>query len=1151
MGLNDGRRDGASTSTAAPTARAPKGTPGGNGSSNMSLTAVRKKESKRVRTKESATVSMLTKLLDDDGTAGSRKQKQAKRRRMSQQQQQSASKGGRSANINDPGGSRAAGIPSFRSANSGSKTNQNASNKHGKHTSVPGRSTGIGNNTGRPTSSASAGAWSDIVSNASTGSLLNSSGNPFASTSCVGIQAQNMKSKTQASAAAAAERAKSLSLARKRAAVMAKNSSKRRQQQAKNQLSQPSNTANCALGTSAIAVASTSKGASGERPRQLQSSTKKTRPKATTDLSMATSISSERTPKFGPTDTSTGVASAKPNRSNMDAPTNVGIVNLGLQPTSLMSKKKRPTRPAMMSGNVTSSAVSFALESNFDDASSNTLTTGESSTVDVDDIVGPLSTSIAAGPGGIGSSSVGDERSASHFTSYAENNGAINIAAAAAPYVSTDILATESNPAKRTFDHRSYKSTSYQSAATNDTAGVTTKRRKATNNDNFVKLNLRNSAGSCRGARNKKGKRGGSRYGGRGSNGRGGSSYNSQKPYSVGNGSDDENDSDNDWKSRRREKSGVRLVQNSSAGIDPLDDYLDGTYKVGQKKQNSDGKSSSASKESAESTSSANAKMTADEEQASKTKARADQIPRCTRHQRPCKLLTVKKSNTGNKGRKFYVCGLPKGEQCDFFQWEDDTVHSIQKALLQSSSTSGFVARQVAAYVDRFKALTLPELRDEAKRLGLRHIGKKGQLLARLTIHVRDEVAKSVVADDEKGSDEGIIDLVPLVDQDSKTFPEANDDETCSSSSEDSSTSSSSEEDDELELVGDGPIHDDAFNQESPSDEECGDADDKKDDGNDGEEDESDSDPIYKALHNFFGYRDFRPGQEWAIRRVLQQERSLLVAPTGLGKSMCYALPATQVEGVCLVVSPLISLMQDQLRHLPPNIPAATLSGNLSSLQVAMTIDDLMKNRIKILFVSPERLASPAFRRLIRPKFNTETRQYERQFPTVSLLCLDEAHCLSQWGHNFRPSYLRIRSLVPMLEPKSILALTATAGPMVIKDICHTLGIPMSSRGGIDNDGVRVLDCKRDNIDVATLVMDSEDSRRSLVRTCTNKSGCLPFFLFQDISHPFFDTIHFSINFNSCTRFSRTRNRRKRVMIALTSNSQTLCPPIVPFSPAA
>lgn len=345
MGLNDGRRDGATAAAAAPTARAPKGAPGGNGSSNMSLTAVRKKESKRVRTKESATVSMLTKLLDDDGTAGSRKQQQAKRRRMSQQQQQSASNNGREASVGGPGGSRAAGVPSFPSANSGSKMNQNANNKHSKHTSVPGRSTGIGN-TGRPTSSASAGAWSDIVSNASTGSSSTSSGNPFASTSRVGIQAKNTKSEAQASAsAAAAERAKSLSLARRRAAVMGKNSSKRRQQQVNNQLSRPSNTANSALGVSAMAVASTSRGASGEQPtRQLQSFNKKTRPEATTKLPMASTTSSECAQKSAPANTSTGVASAKTNRSNMDASASVGI-SLGLQPTSLLSKKKRPLGP--------------------------------------------------------------------------------------------------------------------------------------------------------------------------------------------------------------------------------------------------------------------------------------------------------------------------------------------------------------------------------------------------------------------------------------------------------------------------------------------------------------------------------------------------------------------------------------------------------------------------------------------------------------------------------------------------------------------------------------------------------------------------------------------------------------------------------------
>ena len=175
---------------------------------------------------------------------------------------------------------------------------------------------------------------------------------------------------------------------------------------------------------------------------------------------------------------------------------------------------------------------------------------------------------------------------------------------------------------------------------------------------------------------------------------------------------------------------------------------------------------------------------------------------------------------------------------------------------------------------------------------------------------------------------------------------------------------------------------------------------------------------------------------------------------------------------------------QDQLRQLPPKIPAATLSGSMTAAQMALIIDDVMRGRYKVLFVSPERLASASFRRLIRPKFNIETRQYERQFPPVSLLCVDEAHCLSQWGHNFRPSYLRVKSLLPLIEPKSVMALTATAGPMVVRDICHTLCIPLDecpNTKEVDESGVKVLNCNRDNIDVFTLVLQSNDERQYLV----------------------------------------------------------------------
>lgn len=178
----------------------------------------------------------------------------------------------------------------------------------------------------------------------------------------------------------------------------------------------------------------------------------------------------------------------------------------------------------------------------------------------------------------------------------------------------------------------------------------------------------------------------------------------------------------------------------------------------------------------------------------------------------------------------------------------------------------------------------------------------------------------------------------------------------------------------------------------------------------------------------------------------------------------------------------------------------------MTQAQMALIVDDILRGRYKVLFVSPERLASAAFRRLVRPKFNVETRQFERQFPTVSLLCVDEAHCLSQWGHNFRPSYLRVRSLLPLLEPKSVLALTATAGPLVVRDICKTLCIPFDGEGLNDRDhppdsptpttsfglncigksnSVKVLNCNRDNIDVFSLVLQNDDERRYLVSTNT------------------------------------------------------------------
>ena len=606
-------------------------------------------------------------------------------------------------------------------------------------------------------------------------------------------------------------------------------------------------------------------------------------------------------------------------------------------------------------------------------------------------------------------------------------------------------------------------------------------------NDNFVRLDMRNSSGSCRGARNLKKAnkhklwRAQHRFG--------------MNDTTGGSTNDDDDDVDdgvrgsmyqqqrqenyNKYASTKGKKADYAgggdlkcFASTKNAGVDPLDDFVDGVYDTIHDGGNKKTKKSSTSSSS----------MT--------TRQRDESVPLCTRHQRSCKLLTVKRNNKGNKGRKFYVCCMPKGEQCDYFKWEEDTLEATQRALLESSTSSGFIARQVAAAKLRFKELTVPELRILAKERGIKAVGKKNEILTRLLIWVRDQIANSVdepdtrldqggscvglktIADaaiDDDGADDNNIDgkneNTDAIDETKKQLIELSDDE---SSSDDSSDDYDSD-DCELELchVVPSPIRSKCPTVQLPS-------------------------TLHESLENYFGYTEFRDGQEWAIRRVLAHQRTLLVAPTGQGKSLCYALPAAISDGICLVVSPLISLMQDQLRQLPPKIPAATLSGSMTIAQMALIVDDVMRGRYKVLFVSPERLASAAFRRLVRPKFNMDTRQYERQFPVVSLLCVDEAHCLSQWGHNFRPSYLRIRSLLPLIDPKSILALTATAGPMVICDICNTLCIPYdgtnrdvggcsSSPSQLNDDGVKVLNCDRDNIDVFSLVLQSNDERRYLL----------------------------------------------------------------------
>ena len=185
------------------------------------------------------------------------------------------------------------------------------------------------------------------------------------------------------------------------------------------------------------------------------------------------------------------------------------------------------------------------------------------------------------------------------------------------------------------------------------------------------------------------------------------------------------------------------------------------------------------------------------------------------------------------------------------------------------------------------------------------------------------------------------------------------------------------------------------------------------------------------VLKTVFGYDEFRPLQKDIITNVLKGHDTLAVMPTGGGKSLCYQLPALILKGITVVVSPLISLMQDQVTSLETTgIHSAFLNSSLSWEEYCATVDDIKSGNVKIIYVSPEGLATSKIRELLSsPELK------------ISCITIDEAHCVSQWGHDFRPDYLEIRSIRHLFPKAVMLALTATATEHVRQDICQNLGM--------------------------------------------------------------------------------------------------------------
>ena len=201
------------------------------------------------------------------------------------------------------------------------------------------------------------------------------------------------------------------------------------------------------------------------------------------------------------------------------------------------------------------------------------------------------------------------------------------------------------------------------------------------------------------------------------------------------------------------------------------------------------------------------------------------------------------------------------------------------------------------------------------------------------------------------------------------------------------------------------------------------------------------------------GHASFRPGQREAIETIIAKRRLLLIAPTGGGKSLIYQLPSIVLGGTTLVVSPLVSLMHDQVAALTERGIAATfLAATLSGDEVRRRMGRLARGEFAIAYVAPERLAFPGFRNVAR----------DIECP---LLAIDEAHCISEWGHDFRPDYLQIGDLVADLQTARVLACTATATPVVRDEIIARLGLPASTPQVIQgfarpNLGLRVRDIR-------------------------------------------------------------------------------------------
>ena len=186
---------------------------------------------------------------------------------------------------------------------------------------------------------------------------------------------------------------------------------------------------------------------------------------------------------------------------------------------------------------------------------------------------------------------------------------------------------------------------------------------------------------------------------------------------------------------------------------------------------------------------------------------------------------------------------------------------------------------------------------------------------------------------------------------------------------------------------------------------------------------------LEKILATYWGFTSFRVPQKEIINCVLENRDAIALLPTGGGKSLCFQIPALAKEGICIVISPLIALMQDQVANLKKrDIKAVTIPSGSNQNEIVTLFDQIKFGKVKFLYISPERLQSSLIQQKIKEL-------------NVNLVAIDEAHCISEWGHDFRPSYRNIKVLKEILPAVTFIALTATANKKVLADISNNLAL--------------------------------------------------------------------------------------------------------------